>query len=104
MNSFKVIGMISELEPQWDTRKSFYKKAFVRYDGDGVYSLFSYQTLVCKIDNNTILLNGFSFYSNTTTRHLKDFLYQYLDTTSASYNYLYTHNFTKKAIETIAQY
>lgn len=92
---------LKELYPLWDSRKSFYKKAYISYEGNGVYNLYSYNTLVCTIDNNKIILNRYSFYSNTTIRHLKDFLYQYLNTTSATYNYLYTHNFTKKAIETI---
>lgn len=64
------------LEPEYDSAKSFYKKA--RVITDGVNSiLYSYSTKVCEIrptEQNKVNILG--FYSQTTTRHIKDFLYQ----------------------------
>ena len=66
------------LEPNFDTRKSFYKKARVEKEGEKK-SLYSYSTKVCEIDyskENSERVNILGFYSNTTLRHIKDFLYQ----------------------------
>jgi len=61
------------LEPQYDTRKSFYKKAKVReYKGRKV--LQSYATDVAEVINGKAIVHG--LYSPTTTRHIKDFLKQ----------------------------
>lgn len=67
------------LEPQYDTRKSFYKKARVVVEGDNK-TLYSYNTKVCEIKmspETKAEANILGFYSQTTTRHIKDFLYQY---------------------------
>ena len=63
------------LEPQFDRRKSFYKKASVSV-WFGTITLTSYNTPVCVITSDKhIKLNG--LYSQTTTRHIREFLQQH---------------------------
>lgn len=63
-----------ELRTIHDGRKSFYKKAYV-IENDGVVSLRSYQTIVCEIIEGKPQVYG--TYSNTTLRHIKEFLKQH---------------------------
>ena len=65
--------MLTELQPQYDSRKSFYKKAMVE-SVEGGFKLYSYNTLVAEIKDNKAMLRG--FYSSTTLRHQKEFLKQ----------------------------
>jgi hypothetical protein len=67
--------MIYELIPKYDTRKSFYGKAKIINVGSEE-KLYSYDTLVADYDrdSNTILVYG--THSNTTLRHIKEFLKQ----------------------------
>lgn len=62
-----------ELKPIYDSRKSFYKKAHVLVDGSRK-TLRSYETNVAEINNEKAKI--FGFYSNTTIRHIKEFLKQ----------------------------
>lgn len=62
------------LNPRFDSRKSFYKKAKVRLGAPGEVILTSYQTDVAKISNGKAIVRG--LYSPTTTRHIKEFLKQ----------------------------
>lgn len=62
-----------ELKPQYDSRKSFYKKAKVK-NVNGKKVLQSYQTDVAEIVNGKPYVHG--TYSPTTTRHIKEFLKQ----------------------------
>lgn len=63
-----------ELMPQYDSRKSFYGKARVR-NNDGDLELISYSTRVAVIyPDKTASVYG--TYSNTTLRHIKEFLKQ----------------------------
>ncbi len=62
-----------ELEPRYDSRKSFYKKAHVIIKGD-VKQLQSYSTIVAEIKDDKAEIYG--TYSPTTLRHIKEFLYQ----------------------------
>lgn len=70
-----------ELTPQYDSRKSFYNKAMVMENpeeskGDEyTKTLMSYQTPVAAIqaDGKAVV---FGIYSNTTLRHIKEFLLQ----------------------------
>ena len=72
-----------ELQPQYDSRKSFYKKANVYRDDKGHLLLMSYSTIVAEITdgmatedgNPSVKVNG--WYSSTTARHINDFLYQH---------------------------
>lgn len=77
----------SELQTRYDSRKSFYKKAIVKnlYDlGKGITLLYSYNTLVCAVitdsDKKYYIINDeindALLYSNTTLRHIKEFLHQ----------------------------
>ena len=61
------------LEPRYDYAKSFYGKAVVKEDE---YSkrLYSYETLVCEINEDEVYVYG--TYSDTTLRHIKEFLKQ----------------------------
>lgn len=63
-----------ELVPVYDARQSFYRKAFVHIDGNGNKQLYSYKTLVAEIKDGVPKLHG--KYSQTTTRHQKEFLKQ----------------------------
>lgn len=68
-----------EIEPIYDSAKSFYGKAYwlAKYDGDTntfIRELYSYQTLVAKIKNGKAYVKG--SYNRTTTRHIKEFLLQ----------------------------
>lgn len=65
------------LEPRYDSRKSFYGKAHVVDDSDGSQILYSYDTPVCKINSSgevELLAQWDS--SQTTLRHVKEFLQQ----------------------------
>lgn len=78
-----------ELIPVYDTRKSFYKKAYIEYftEWSELHSrltklkLYSYGTLVCTIEYiNTeerfYHLHNVELFSQTTLRHAKEFLLQ----------------------------
>ncbi len=65
--------MKTELKAVYDSRKSFYGKAQVEQEGDSI-KLYSYNTLVCEIKQGKAQIKG--FYSQTTLRHIKEFLLQ----------------------------
>lgn len=64
-----------ELKPMHDSRKSFYKKAWVKYADNGDIILQSYNTDVA------VLHSDGSFeaekYSQTTNRHIREFMKQF---------------------------
>lgn len=62
-----------ELSCQYDRKQSFYGKAKVRVEGNRTI-LTSYTTDVAYIENGKAVVNG--MYSNTTLRHIKEFLKQ----------------------------
>lgn len=64
---------IEKLTARYDTRKSFYGKAKI-YTLDGIMYLVSYETIVAKIHGNYAQI--FGYYSQTTWRHINEFLYQ----------------------------
>ena len=72
-----------DLEPKYDSRKSFYGKAKVYSDDVGHLLLMSYSTIVAEITDAiatedgkpSVKVNG--WYSATTSRHINDFLYQH---------------------------
>ena len=71
------------LEPIYDSRKSFYKKALVKIiEGDITYNelLYSYGTLVAIYTKDKITelrqYNYLGNFSQTTTRHQKEFFRQ----------------------------
>lgn len=91
---------LTELQCIYDTRQSFYRKAYYgnveTLHGVGL-GLYSYNTLVCIIYNNYYILNEYSFYSQTTTRHVKEFLKQFLGNTIVK-QFLEHNNYSKKII------
>lgn len=72
-----------ELEPHYDRAKSFYKKANVYRNAQGKILLMSYSTIVAEIVDEAVSTTGerqakvFGWYSNTTARHINEFLQQY---------------------------
>lgn len=66
---------IYELEPQFDARKSFYGKAHVIDYENGTFELQSYNTIVSRCVNGKVEELG--KFSNTTTRHQKEFCRQF---------------------------
>lgn len=67
---------VYDLSPRYDSRKSFYGKARVEELKDGTQILWSYSTPVCMIkDGKVTLLYGWAT-SQTTLRHVRDFLKQ----------------------------
>lgn len=70
-----------ELEARYDSRASFYGKAHVEADYPEV-KLISYTTHVATIKyngepNDKGMVEVYGTYSNTTVRHIKEFLKQY---------------------------
>lgn len=72
-----------ELSARFDTRQTFYGKAIVEIEEDNliiVKKLYSYNTLValCTLDKltNKKQFDCFGNYSQTTTRHQKEFFKQ----------------------------
>ena len=80
-----------ELLPVYDSRKSFYNKAIIEEENENI-KLYSYNTLVCTLSHNNIILNDTIdqslLFSNTTLRHIKEFLKQFY--------FNGDHNITKK--------
>lgn len=72
-----------ELKPQYDSAKSFYKKANVYRDDEGNLLLMSYTTIVARIQDAIttedgqpkLIVNG--WYSATTARHINEFIQQH---------------------------
>jgi len=67
--------MKNELRCVFDTRASFYRKAFV-IESEKSKVLISYDTKVCIISKNTAQIMQDINLSNTTLRHIKEFLRQ----------------------------
>jgi len=65
--------METELQTINDNAKSFYGKARVRQE-DNRRTLVSYSTEVAYVEGNEAVVKG--TFSNTTLRHIKDFLKQ----------------------------
>jgi maleate cis-trans isomerase len=63
-----------DLATIYDSRASFYGKAKVTVDVEGDLILTSYSTDVAVIKGNKAVVKG--LYSQTTTRHIKEFLKQ----------------------------
>ena len=64
------------LQPRFDARKSFYKKAAV-FETAASVILESYHTRICELYVNGELWIFDAFYSMTTMRHVKEFLKQH---------------------------
>lgn len=100
--------MEKELEARYDARKSFYGKARTSFDKDnGILNLYSYNTLVARIDLITNFAEILGQWSITTTRHIKEFLKQngfYVKNTKQIFkDYLPSSNAGESKISTLGQ-
>lgn len=69
-----------ELTPRYDTRQSFYRKAYVEETNENEKILYSYCVPVAMIEDNKLFINDNErWYSQTTLRHIKEFARQELD-------------------------
>lgn len=68
---------LKELQARYDSRQSFYKKAYVgTYKGNGWEAVYlkSYNTVVACIFQNQLRIYG--GFSQTTARHIREFAHQ----------------------------
>lgn len=63
-----------QLKPIYENKKSYYNKAVIEDFYNGKKTLKSYETNVCFIENNKAVVKA--TYSQTTLRHIKEFLTQ----------------------------
>ena len=81
MEFFRVNGKMKglvfeeELQARYDSRKSFYKKANIYKDENGVLYLLSYNTIVSQCKNG--IIEHFGTWIQTTTRHQREFAKQF---------------------------
>ena len=79
--------MINYLKPVRYNQKSYYGKAIVESEdvsGGVIYRLYSYNTYVANVTkaaNGALISFDCDWYSRTTNKHIKDFIYQYADYT-----------------------
>lgn len=59
-----------------DSRKSFYRKAYVMEEGNRL-ELLSYGTIVAIIEDGKIIRSDIGKWSLTTDRHIREFIYQF---------------------------
>lgn len=75
------LEFLHELQAQFDSAKSFYRKANVYRNDKGSILLMSYTTIVAEITDEALTgerkLNVFGWYSMTTSRHINEFAQQY---------------------------
>lgn len=71
---------LTELTPVLANQKSFYNKAMIEHV-EKELNLLSYGTLIASVYDNelTYLNKNDEVYTQTTVKHLKDFLYQELN-------------------------
>lgn len=67
--------MIKDLDARYDSRISFYGKAYIE-EKRGEKVLFSYHTKVARKKADKVTLGQSYDYSSTTLRHVKEFLKQ----------------------------
>lgn len=69
--------MLSELTPKLTSNaKSFYRKALIETTEQGATTLYSYHVKIATIQNGQVTLYSPVLWSQTTLRHLKEFLSQ----------------------------
>ena len=71
----KKLEFVEELQARYDARKSFYKKANIYKDENNAFYLLSYNTIVSYCKNGFVA--HFGKWSQTTTRHQREFEKQY---------------------------
>lgn len=83
--------MYYELTPRYDSRKSFYGKAHIK-ETPKFYTLISYDTEILKLNKETqeltFLCRSEWAFTQTTNRHINDFLKQYTNERAKSKNEL----------------
>ena len=68
---------VRELRVIHSTQQTFGKKAFVKKDDQGIDYLYSYYSLILTNYGNAIKFEEDSkLYSNTTMRHVREYLFQ----------------------------
>ena len=68
---------VRELRVIHGTQQSFGKKAFVKKDDKGIEYLYSYYSLILTNYGNAIKFEeDLNLYTNTTLRHVREYLYQ----------------------------
>ena len=66
-----------ELQVKYGTQQSFYKKAFLKSDEEGTEYLYSYYSLIITNYGKALKFEeNFNLYSNTTLRHVREYLKQ----------------------------
>ena len=66
-----------ELRVKFGKQQSFYKKAFVKEDNEGIECLYSYYNLVITNYGNTLKFEEDSkLYSINTMKHVREYLFQ----------------------------
>ena len=66
-----------ELRVKYATQQSFNKKAFIKEDEDGTQYLYSYYSLIVTNFGKVLIFEkDTNLYSNTTMRHLREYLKQ----------------------------
>ena len=76
----KRVSDMAYLHPERDSRASFYNKAEYFKNDKGDIVLHSYGTPVCRVNaNGDVFFYSAWDYSQTTLRHVKEFLYQFTD-------------------------
>ena len=93
---------VYELASYYNARKSFYGKALVEIKGRELI-LYSYLKKVCYIKDNEIHL--ISLDSNTTNRHIREFLRQneWRFSGNEKYKKLIDSDYSKKELENIME-
>lgn len=83
----KRVSDMAYLQPDLDSRKSFYNKAEYFKNENGDIVLHSYGTPVCRVnaDGGVFFYPAWD-YSATTLQHVKDFLYQFTNLGSMGKN------------------
>lgn len=72
--------MMTELEAIHDGRRSFYNKAYVCSENDK-HELYSYGVHVVTIKGDKFKFHADANYSDTTRRHVREFMIQYFGNT-----------------------
>ena len=93
---------VYELSAYYDARKSFYGKALVEVKGKELI-LYSYLKKVCYIIGNEVYI--ISLDSNTTNRHIREFLRQneWRFSGNEKYKKLIDSDYSKKELENIME-
>lgn len=86
-----------ELEPKFENKKSYYHKAIIEKEQNtNNYLLTSYNTVVCAVIDNTIYLYNLHMHTQTTKRHIVEFLKQFW---AEQVDFKYYNSLRKEALQ-----